>query len=225
MMSDRSCQPHGHTWADALDSPERMVFGAYSPLQTHYLCSPPLSMVSEESMSPPAYVDSVTANGLAISGEVQQWSPFQSTSLSAPIQVPIASSGSTATSPPQPQLPLPLFIKREPLERGSCTSAQLQDRGTVRVAAKPLQTRKTCKTSGSAVSPASGSSACRGAAVDRPYACPADHCVRKFSRSDELTRHLRIHTGQKPFRCLICMRSFSRSDHLTTHIRTHTGKW
>ena len=59
---------------------------------------------------------------------------------------------------------------------------------------------------------------------ERPYACPIEACDRRFSRSDELTRHIRIHTGQKPFQCRICMRSFSRSDHLTTHIRTHTGE-
>nr|XP_060621690.1 early growth response protein 1 [Anolis sagrei ordinatus] len=59
---------------------------------------------------------------------------------------------------------------------------------------------------------------------ERPYACPVDACDRRFSRSDELTRHIRIHTGQKPFQCRICMRNFSRSDHLTTHIRTHTGE-
>uniref|UniRef100_A0A667XVI0 Early growth response 2 n=1 Tax=Myripristis murdjan TaxID=586833 RepID=A0A667XVI0_9TELE len=58
----------------------------------------------------------------------------------------------------------------------------------------------------------------------RPYPCPAESCDRRFSRSDELSRHLRIHTGHKPFQCRICMRSFSRSDHLTTHIRTHTGE-
>ena len=58
----------------------------------------------------------------------------------------------------------------------------------------------------------------------RPYPCPAESCDRRFSRSDELSRHLRIHTGHKPFQCRVCMRSFRRSDHLTTHIRTHTGE-
>ncbi|XP_065566508.1 early growth response protein 2b-like isoform X2 [Artemia franciscana] len=59
---------------------------------------------------------------------------------------------------------------------------------------------------------------------ERPYACPIEGCDRRFSRSDELTRHIRIHTGHRPFQCRICMRGFSRSDHLTTHVRTHTGE-
>ncbi|XP_033109778.1 early growth response protein 1-like [Anneissia japonica] len=65
---------------------------------------------------------------------------------------------------------------------------------------------------------------CKTPPHERPYPCPMEGCDRRFSRSDELTRHIRIHTGQKPFQCRICMRNFSRSDHLTTHIRTHTGE-
>ncbi|KAJ4918558.1 hypothetical protein JOQ06_000118 [Pogonophryne albipinna] len=58
----------------------------------------------------------------------------------------------------------------------------------------------------------------------KPFTCMMHGCERRFSRSDELNRHVRIHTGQKPFTCTICSRSFSRSDHLTTHTRTHTGE-
>ncbi|XP_041635063.1 early growth response protein 4-like [Cheilinus undulatus] len=58
----------------------------------------------------------------------------------------------------------------------------------------------------------------------KPFPCSVQGCERRFSRSDELNRHVRIHTGQKPFTCTICARSFSRSDHLTTHTRTHTGE-
>ncbi|KAK9536997.1 hypothetical protein VZT92_006736 [Zoarces viviparus] len=97
------------------------------------------------------------------------------------------------------------------------SSSQIQPRGSAHQAhqlAKPGRIRR---------SPAGGRQ-CKTPPQERPYACPADGCERRFSRSDELTRHVRVHTGQRPFQCRICMRSFSRSDHLTTHIRTHTGE-
>ena len=58
----------------------------------------------------------------------------------------------------------------------------------------------------------------------RPYPCPEASCDRRFCRSDELARHVRIHTGHRPFQCSVCLRTFSRSDHVTTHMRTHTGE-
>ncbi|EGT35495.1 hypothetical protein CAEBREN_07377 [Caenorhabditis brenneri] len=59
---------------------------------------------------------------------------------------------------------------------------------------------------------------------DKTFGCPQEGCSWIFSRSDELRRHMRTHTGVKPYPCKICNRLFSRSDHLITHNRTHTGE-
>lgn len=44
---------------------------------------------------------------------------------------------------------------------------------------------------------------------------------RRFSRSDELSRHKRSHSGVKPYQCAACQKRFARSDHLAKHVRIH----
>ncbi|OQR72710.1 zinc finger protein-like [Tropilaelaps mercedesae] len=46
-------------------------------------------------------------------------------------------------------------------------------------------------------------------------------CGSAFARNEELTRHLRIHSGQRPFECNQCGRRFGRKDHRDKHLKTH----
>ncbi|CDK27219.1 unnamed protein product [Kuraishia capsulata CBS 1993] len=55
----------------------------------------------------------------------------------------------------------------------------------------------------------------------RTFQCSGfDGCSMSFTRSEHLARHIRKHTGERPFHCQHCHRSFSRLDNLRQHKQT-----
>ncbi|KAI4470363.1 zinc finger protein [Holotrichia oblita] len=56
---------------------------------------------------------------------------------------------------------------------------------------------------------------------ERPFKCDEKDCGKTFTRNEELTRHKRIHSGLRPFPCSQCGKRFGRKDHLKKHTRTH----
>ncbi|KAG7477084.1 hypothetical protein MATL_G00090400 [Megalops atlanticus] len=56
---------------------------------------------------------------------------------------------------------------------------------------------------------------------EKPYMC--NICEVRFTRQDKLKIHMRKHTGERPYICLHCNSKFVHNYDLKNHLRIHTG--
>ncbi|XP_020281961.1 zinc finger protein 236-like isoform X2 [Pseudomyrmex gracilis] len=58
----------------------------------------------------------------------------------------------------------------------------------------------------------------------KEYVNKCKYCPKTFRKPSDLIRHIRTHTGERPYKCTRCSKSFAVKCTLDSHMKVHTGK-
>ncbi|XP_016086876.1 zinc finger protein 341-like isoform X2 [Sinocyclocheilus grahami] len=60
-----------------------------------------------------------------------------------------------------------------------------------------------------------------GQAKGKAQKLKCNYCDKVFTKNFDLQQHIRSHTGEKPFQCIVCGRAFAQKSNVKKHMQTH----
>ncbi|XP_028318794.1 zinc finger protein 454-like [Gouania willdenowi] len=103
-----------------------------------------------------------------------------------------------------------------------CKASKTKISSFQQICSKKVQVKMTSECVGGEKASLTAASKLRIHSGEKLFKCVV--CSKCFGYKTDLNSHMRSHTGEKPFKCDICSKCFTEKVNLKSHMRIHTGE-